>query len=226
MVFLGPKKHCFPPKTGFFLAIFVQKLIFFCASGPATPDRLLQYSSKHVSVSRTPSKYCTGRYSSQPRPKEHCYRPNFIYAHELTQHTTQPLKVLFFSPPLDCLAFLHVAGIAKNTSAYTIADAAERVCTTVAANKNTVTAKICSHRRVRVEISTRTRWFFLCWKFVIFHGKFMCGVSPYATQPLFALPLHHWVPLQTLPTVGRLLPLQSVPKTILNFPKPCSQIVL
>ena len=89
-----------------------------------------------------------------------------------------------------------------------------------------VTAKICSHRRVRVEISTRTRWFFLCWKFVIFHAKFMCGVSPYPTQPLFALPLHHWVPLQTLPTVGRLLPLQSVPKTILNFPKPCFQIVL
>ena len=89
-----------------------------------------------------------------------------------------------------------------------------------------VTAKICSHRRVRVEISTRMRWFFLCWKFVIFHAKFMCGVSPYPTQPLFALPLHHWVPLQTLPTVGRLLPLQSVPKTILNFPKPCFQIVL
>ena len=82
-----------------------------------------------------------------------------------------------------------------------------------------ITAKICSHRRVRVEISTRTRWFFLCWKFVIFHAKFMCGVSPYPTQPLFALSLHHWVPLQTLPTVGRLLPLQSVPKTILNFPK-------
>ena len=89
-----------------------------------------------------------------------------------------------------------------------------------------VTAKICSHRRVRVEISTRTRWSFLCWKFVIFHAKFLCGVSPYPTQPLFALPLHHWVPLQTLPTVGRLLPLQSVPKTILNFPKPCFQIVL
>ena len=89
-----------------------------------------------------------------------------------------------------------------------------------------VTAKICSHRRVRVEISTRTRWFFLCWIFGIFHAKFMCGVSPYPTQPLFALPLHHWVPLQTLPTVGRLLPVQSVPKTILNFPKPCFQIVL
>ena len=92
--------------------------------------------------------------------------------------------------------------------------------------KTHVTAKICSHRRVRVEISTRTRWFFLCWKFVIFHAKFMCGVSTYPTQPLFALPVHHWVPLQTLPTVGRLLPLQSVPKTILNFPKPCFQIVL
>ena len=89
-----------------------------------------------------------------------------------------------------------------------------------------VTAKICSHRRVRVEISTRMRRFFLCWKCVIFHAKFMSGVSPYPTQPLFALPLHHWVPLQTLPTVGRLLPLQSVPKTILNFPKPCFQIVL
>ena len=97
-------------------------------------------------------------------------------------------------------------------------------CTDV--SQNSVTAKICSHRRVRIEISTRTRWFFLCWKFVIFHAKFMCGVSPYPTQPLFALPLHHWVPLQTLPTVGRLLPLQSVPKTILNFPKPCFQIVL
>ena len=89
-----------------------------------------------------------------------------------------------------------------------------------------VTAKMCSHRRVRVEISTRTRWFSLCWKFVIFHGNFMCGVTPYPTQPLFALPLYHWVPLQTLPTVGRLLPPQSVPKTILNFPKPCFQIVL
>ena len=54
-----------------------------------------------------------------------------------------------------------------------------------------ITAKICSHRRVRVEISTRTRWFSLCWKFIIYHGKFMCGV----------------------------------PKTILNFPKPCFQTV-
>ena len=54
----------------------------------------------------------------------------------------------------------------------------------------------------------------------------MCGVSPYPAQHLFALPLYHWVPPQTLPTVGRLLPQQSVPKTILNFPKPCFQIVL
>ena len=89
-----------------------------------------------------------------------------------------------------------------------------------------VTAKICSHRCIRVEISTRTRWFSLCWKFGIFHGKFMCGVSPYPTQPLFATPLYHWVPLQTLPTVGRLLPPQSVPKAVLNFPKPCFQTVL
>ena len=42
----------------------------------------------------------------------------------------------------------------------------------------------------------------------------MCGVSPYPTQPLFALPLYHWVPLQTLPTVGRLLPPHSFVKTI------------
>ena len=83
-----------------------------------------------------------------------------------------------------------------------------------------VTAKICSHRHVRVEISTRTRWFFLCWKFVIFHAKFMCGVSPHPTQPLFALPLHHWVPLQTLPTVGRLLPLAAeCPENHTEFPK-------
>ena len=91
-------------------------------------------------------------------------------------------------------------------------------------NGNPVTAKICSHGRVRVEILTRTGWFSLCWKFIIFHGKFMCGVS--LTQPLFALPLYHSVPPHTLPTVGRLLPPQSVRKTILNFPKRCFQTVL
>ena len=82
------------------------------------------------------------------------------------------------------------------------------------------TAKICSHRRVRVEISTRTRWFFLCWKFVIFHAKFMCGVSPYPTQPLFALPLHHWVPC-TANIADRRSPSPSAkcPKNHTEFPK-------
>ena len=82
-----------------------------------------------------------------------------------------------------------------------------------------VTAKICSHRRVRVEILTRTRWFFLCWKFVIFHAKFMCGVSPYPTQPLFALPLHHWVPLQTFADRRSPSPSAECPKNHTEFPK-------
>ena len=38
-----------------FMAIFGRKLIFFCAGGPATPDMLLQYNCKHVSVGPSPT---------------------------------------------------------------------------------------------------------------------------------------------------------------------------
>ena len=50
------KRSCnLSAKNGQFLAIFWPKLIFFCAGGPATPDRLLQYNCKHVSVGPSPT---------------------------------------------------------------------------------------------------------------------------------------------------------------------------
>ena len=45
----------------------------------------------------------------------------------------------------------------------------------------------------------------------------MCWVSPYPTQSLFALPLYHWMPLQTLPTVDGLLPPHSVLGAVLIY---------
>ena len=50
-----PKKHYFRQKKCQILAIFGRKLVFFCAGGLATPNTLLQYNSKHVSVGPSPT---------------------------------------------------------------------------------------------------------------------------------------------------------------------------
>ena len=82
-----------------------------------------------------------------------------------------------------------------------------------------VTAKICSHRRVRVEISTRTRWFFLCWKFVIFSWKIhVWGITLPNPTPLRTSP----IPLGATANIAdRMSPSPSAecPKNHTEFPK-------
>ena len=48
------KKHCFPQKMAIH-GHFCAETVFLCAGGPATPDMLLQYNCKHVSVDPSPT---------------------------------------------------------------------------------------------------------------------------------------------------------------------------
>ena len=51
---LFSKNTLFLAKNWQFLAIFGLKLFFFCADGSATPNRLLQYIFKHISLDWAP----------------------------------------------------------------------------------------------------------------------------------------------------------------------------
>ena len=96
------KKHCFRQKNGNFLATFGRKL-FFCADGPATPDILLQYNCKHVSVGPSPTLVVVNHKVHNEYHKKHYFPQN-----KLAIHGPFWVKTDFFfvlearQPPLYC----------------------------------------------------------------------------------------------------------------------------